>query len=113
MQKCKCCNKQYEEIPCQGRKVSGKGYLMMGYGSKYDWNIYQFTLVEGWYCYDCLDCEIAQGLCQPIYEWRNKDLSPWEVFMPKAVDGWIDKEQARKNWLRLLQYLGLTEEDFK
>lgn len=115
MQKCNCCRKQHdeEENPCQGRKIFGKGILMMGYGSKYDFNIYQFTLVEGWYCYDCLDKEVAQGLCQPIYEWKGKNITPWELFMPKSKDGWIDKEQAEKNWDKFLKFLGLTDEDFK
>ena len=120
MRTCKCCRKEFEEDKCQGRDVKGKGVLMMGYGSKYDWNIYQFTLVAGWYCYDCLDKEIAQGLCQPLYEWgrpnRYKfDLTPnpMEFLMPKGSDEWIDQEKANENWARLLKRLGLTEEDFK
>lgn len=71
----------------------------MAYGSRYDMNVYQFTLVEGWYCYKCLDKEVAEGLCQPIKEWKLSDsISPWEWFYPKGKDGRVDQTRQKKNF---------------
>jgi hypothetical protein len=107
--KCKCCRREEDEH--FGRNIAGKGVAMMGYGSRHEWNIYQFTLVAGWYCYGCLDGEITQGLCQPLLEWRKCKANPYEVFWPRGRDG-VDEEQGRRNWLRLLNRLGLSEDDF-
>lgn len=81
MRRCKCCRKEFQdqhfepnhEYHCGdwGRDVGQTGVLVMGYGSRHDGNKYKFTLVSGWYCWDCLDREVDQNLCQPLVVYRR------------------------------------------
>jgi hypothetical protein len=65
MIKCKCCHRKFARED-HGQSVEADGMVLMGFGSKYDLDIYQFTLVPGWYCHCCLDAEVRHGLCQPV-----------------------------------------------
>jgi len=69
---CKQCHKPFEVddgYSSFGSLIPKGGVANMGFGSKYDLNWYVFTLVPGWYCFDCLDKEILHGLCQPLRIW--------------------------------------------
>lgn len=71
-QTCKCCRRQYKDEDNEdGRAVPENGTVIMWYPSRYDMNIYQFTLAPGWYCYECLEKEVKEGLCQPLVEWKD------------------------------------------
>src|SRR5258708_7446587 len=93
MPKCKNCRKEYKDEDYMGYAIKGDGIVMMGCQSKYDFNLYQFTLVEGWYCVYCLDREIQQGLCQPIFDWSKVKIHPFEVFIPFG-----DEERNKRTW---------------
>lgn len=112
MQKCSKCRKE-EEDKYKGAIVPVHGRIMMGCHSGYDFNVYQFTLVPGWYCWGCLDQEVKAGLCQPLMVWKrpatdrfDDTLSPWEYFYPKRGMT-LDEEQAQKNWERFSKKFGL------
>lgn len=105
MHKCKQCHKEYEKDDLMGYPVKGDGLLLMGCQSRHDFDIYQFTLVEGWYCVYCLDREIEQGLCQPVFTWKGKSQTPWEFFMPGHTLG--ENEQGQRNWEGLKRRLGI------
>ena len=70
MPTCKCCSKEYEDdedfMEQYGKNIGPDGVASMGFGSRHDMSVYQFTLIPGWYCYDCLDKEVDEDLCQPI-----------------------------------------------
>lgn len=69
MATCKCCCKEYKnDHEMEGREVGigPQSIVSMGFGSRHDMDVYQFTLIPGWYCYDCLDAEVDNDLCQPI-----------------------------------------------
>lgn len=108
MHKCKSCRKEYEADNRMGYEVSGEGILMMGCQSKYDFNMYQFTLVEGWYCVYCLDKEIKDGLCQPIFDWSKtkSKIHPFQVFVPFG-----DEEENDKKWQWFLDRCGLEQDE--
>ena len=55
------------------RFINKTGISYMGYGSKYENNRYRFSLLEGWYCLECLDSEVAQDLAQPIIIYRRDE----------------------------------------
>src|SRR4051812_26784833 len=105
MNKCHSCGKQYddEHHPC-GRMITDDGILMMGYPSQYDMNIYQFMLVEGWYCWSCLDREIKEGLCQPLFEWKGGVNEAMEALSRKS-------DMGMRNWRTILTKLSLEEDE--
>lgn len=107
MPKCKSCRKEYKADDYMGYDVKGDGIIMMGCQSKYDFNIYQFTLVEGWYCVYCLDREIQQGLCQPIFDWTKtkSKIHPFEVFVPFG-----DEERNKRTWQWFMDRCGLEQD---
>ena len=67
MDRCRNCRKEFEnEDGMEGKEVPKNGVISMGYGSRHDLNKYKFTLIAGWYCWECLDKEVDQGLVQPL-----------------------------------------------